>query len=673
MADHVPPEDHQAGAANTPAAAESTPVFVSYASQDAAVADALVAALERHGIPCWIAPRDVKAGALYADAIVRAISGAKALVLVLSAHAIDSPHVGKEIERASSKGRPIIALRTDNAPLTPALEYFLSESQWIEAQAENKASAYARLIDSIQAPALPAPGIKASGTPSAGAVSAAHPTRRRGLLVATALAVLAAALAGLLVARFWQAKPAAADQPMTGAAPLVSDKSIAVLPFTDMSEKNDQEYFADGMAEEILDLLAKLPGIRVIGRTSSFQFKGKAVDLRTIGRTLGAAYLLDGSVRKSGDRLRVTAQLIGSRDGSPVWSETYDENFGDVLNIQDRMAAGIVRALQVTVGADDLQPRPMLINGEAYDLYLRGRHAFDRFDKAGFEAAAGYYQKALDLEPTYIRAAEQLAWTHEFIAEWGYVPPREAFEQARRSAQRALALDPASVEAHAVLADVHVIYDWDWRAAAEEGQLARRSAPLRPSVLVSLSDLARALGHADEAAAIINSAIIVDPLFAAWHESLGNIRYRTGRLAEAEAELRETLAISPSYASGHYYLGQILLAQGKLDAALSQMQQEAPDAGRDTGLAIVYHAMGRKADSDTALARLTKERANDTAFEIAQAHAYCGDIDQAFSWLNRAYDQKDNELYLIKDDPLLKNLVADPRYRAFLHRMNLPD
>jgi TolB-like protein len=674
MADRAEPENSQRPTDSAPATPHPAQVFISYASPDAAIAAALVEALERHGIACWIAPRDVDAGALYADAIVRAIGAARAFVLVLSENSIDSSHVGKEVERACSKKRPIFALRMDAAPLTPALEYFLSESQWVDAQAGKMEPAYAKLIGAIRKSAQAAPGISPAVTSSAATTPAADPRGRRNrILFAAGFAAVVVTIVALLADKFWLAKHDTVEQRTTSATNLVSDKSIAVLPFTDMSEKKDQEYFADGMAEEVLDLLAKLPGIRVIGRTSSFQFKGKTEDLRAIGRTLGAAYVVEGSVRKSGDRLRVTAQLIGTHDGSHVWSETYDEDFGDVLKIQDRMAAGIVRALQVTVGADDLQPRPLLKNGEAYDLYLRGRHAFDRFDKVGFETAAGYFEQALEREPSYVRAAEWLAWAHEFISEWGYVPPREGFERARRSAQRALVLNPGSGDAHAVLGDVHVIYDWNWSAAAEEGRLARRFAPHSANVVVSLSDLARALGHSDEAAGIINSAFIVDPLFAAWHESLGNIRYRTGRLTEAEKELRETLEISPTYASGHFYLGQILLAQGKLDAALSEMQQEEPDAGRDTGLAIVYHAMGRRAESDTALGRLTQERAGDAAFEIAQAHAYRGEIDQAFSWLNRAYDQKDVELFLIKGDPLLKNLDGDPRYKAFLHKMNLAE
>jgi adenylate cyclase len=207
-------------------------------------------------------------------------------------------------------------------------------------------------------------------------------------LLAVGLAVVVVALATLLANKFWLSKHVSAGHsagPETAvtapAAPAISDKSIAVLPFVDMSEKKDQEYFADGMAEEILDLLAKIPAIKVIGRTSSFHFKGKNEDLRTIGRKLGAAYVLEGSVRKAGNRVRITAQLIGTQDGVHRWSESYERDVVDVLKLQDGIASGIARALQVTVGATDLQSRSILPNLEAYDVYLQGKHAFDRADE----------------------------------------------------------------------------------------------------------------------------------------------------------------------------------------------------------------------------------------------------------------------------------------------------
>ena len=654
-------------------ASSSRDVFVSYASQDVAVTNSVVEHLEHQGIRCWIAPRDVKPGAQYADAIVRAINEAKTLVLVLSQNAVGSSHVGREIERAASKNKQIIALKIDPASLTPALEYFLSESQWIDVPALGMTGALSRLSASIGQASTPPSSAVGAGGPSV--AKPAILTRLKSgavakrVVVAVAILVVLGTVIGVVV-RYWPPKHGGPQAPAVAAS---SDKSIAVLPFADMSEKKDQEYFADGMAEEVLDLLAKLPGIRVIGRTSSFQFKGKSGDLRTISQTLGATYVIEGSVRKSGDRLRVTAQLIGAADGSHLWSQTYDEKSGDVLGIQDRIAAGIVRALQVTVGADGLQDRPALKSADAYDMYLRGRHEMDRFDKTGFETAAGYFQQALEIDPSLVRAAEWLAAAQEFMAEWGFVPVREGYEVTRASLERALKLDPRSGLAHSLMCTVHAIYDWDSTAAIEECRLALALEPRNPQVLGYAGQIQAVVGHWDEAARLTTASIALDPLFAGWHDLLAIIRDRTGHLTEAEVERRRTLNISPTYERAHFDLGLTLLAEGKLDATLAEMQEETPDGGRDAGLAIIYNARGRKVDSDRALAQFVEQHATDRAYRVAQIHAYRGDANAAFVWLDRAYDQKDVDLLWFKGNLAFKAYETDPRYRAFLHKMNLPE
>ena len=425
------------------------------------------------------------------------------------------------------------------------------------------------------------------------------------------------------------------------------------------------------MAEEVVHLLARVPGIRVIGRSSSFQFKGKNEDLRTIGRVLGAAYVLEGSVRRSGNRLRVTAQLIGTQDGSHLWSGSYDKDFDEVLQIQDQIAASLVRALQVAVGVD-LPSRPILKSAPGYDLYQRGRHALDRFDKVGFESAAGYFEQALALDPTSIRAAESLALVHVYIAEWGHAPPREGFERARISCERVLKLHPTSGMAHGQLALIHSIYDWDWAAAVGKIQRALALDARDPGILVTAAIIHLSLDRLDEAAAFYNAALALDPLGAISHAGLGTISYRMGRIPEAEARLRSAIEVSPTFLWAHWTLGSVLLAAGKLDAALAQMQQATSDGGADAGIALVYHAMKRKAESDAALVRATNTYAGHSAYVLAQVHAYRGEFEQALAWLDRAYRQKDVALYRVKGDPLLRNLEPDPRYKAFLRKMNLP-
>jgi TolB-like protein len=371
-------------------AGSSRPVFISYASNDAAVAQKVCSALEAAGIFCWIAPRDVVPGTLYADGIVGALDESSILVLILSKDAVASAHVGRELERATSKRHPIIALRTDSAPLNRAFEYFLNQSQWIEVSAGGAGAAIAKLVEAVHRHLALGSTVATSPAPQGPLRKPAMP--RRVWVIAGALVALVLIAIYFVADKAWLHGHGAAPGIATGPSLAVGDKSIAVLPFTDMSEKKDQEYFADGMAEEIIDLLVKIPGLKVISRTSSFQFKGQTQDLRAIGRQLGVAYLLEGSVRKSGDRLRVTAQLIDSRDGSHLFSQTYDRDLSDTLKMQDEIAIALVRALQIEVRPGEIALRPALRNTESYTLFLQGSHAFDRNDQQGLEQALSDFQ-----------------------------------------------------------------------------------------------------------------------------------------------------------------------------------------------------------------------------------------------------------------------------------------
>jgi TolB-like protein/tetratricopeptide (TPR) repeat protein len=655
----------------------SSALFISYASQDKRIADAMCAALERDGVACWIAPRNVRPGDFYADAIVNAINACPALVLVLSKNSVDSAHVLREVERASAKERPVIAFRIDTTPLPPGLEYFLSASQWIEAGSGTPEREFPKLVEALRG--------RISSTPTAEVgrpivTPAANRGRKRIVIVVAA--VVAAALLVLLIDDLWLSNRATTGQAaipaisgpsaILPAGPAVSEKSIAVLPFTDMSEKKDQEYFADGMAEEVIDLLDNIPGITVIGRTSSFQFKDKNDDLRTIGTRLNVAHVLEGSVRRSGDHVRVTAQLIDTRTGAHEWSETFDRNMDDVLKLQDQIAAGLARALEVTVGAGDLPARTTIKDPEAYQFYLRGRHAIDRSDKDGDDEAAADFQKALDLEPTFANAAAYLARTRADQAANGYTSYATGFEDARRLAETALRLDPSLAAGHCILADYYTRFAWDWQAADREARRAieldsRGVCPLQVS-----ASLQTTLGHWDEAVRLLNTALELDPLNAELYWDLGNERYRSGRFPEADAAFRRILQISPTFVSAHFELGRVLLARGQLRDALREMEQESPEpeSGRTAGLAMVYFALGRRADSDAAIKKLEAESGEDWPFGMAETYAYRGEADKALQWLERSYSHKD-ELHLIKGDPMFEKIEQDPRYKAFLRKMNL--
>jgi TolB-like protein len=649
-------EEHSAGIHG------STPdVFISYASQDAAVANAVVTALEHLGLNCWLAPRNVKPGTVYADAIVGAINESKALVLVLSANAMASAHVGREIERAASKRKQLIAFRIDTTPLSRELEYFLSNSQWIDVSAVGMPTALANLGEAVGQGS----GVSPHAHPAGNGVGG---TKKR-VAIAAAVAIALGVVVAMGV-RYWSSTHSAV-QPT--AAVSITDKSIAVLPFTDMSEKHDHEYFGDGMAEEILDLLVKIPGLTVIGRTSSFQFKGKSEDLRTIGTKLNAAYVLEGSVRNFGDKVRITAQLINTRTGAHEWSETYDRKISDVLKLQDAIAAAVVRELQLTIAPDFVTKRTTTKNAEAYDLYLRGRHVAERYDSDALDEAAILFQQALDSDPTFADAAVWLAWTYELKGEFQFLAPAVAFEQSRRAVTKALTLDPNNAGAHALLGEVHIVYDWDWAAAERELHEAATIAPGSVDELSVEGGLSLALGRWDDALRQLNAELAQDPLDPGGFFNLCFVQANRGHLLEAEAAMRRALDIRPTYSYGHYYLGLILLARGDRDGALGEMQQEMTDEGKREGLAIVYYVLGKKTESDAALAAMIKEQADRTAVGIADVYALRGQTDEAMHWLERAYAQKDSELYFIKSEMELKNLRPDPRFKALLRRMNLPE
>jgi TolB-like protein len=649
-------------------------VFISYASADVAVADSIVASLESHGVGCWIAPRDVRAGALYAEAIIRAISDAKALILVLSANSVASAHVGKEVERASSKRHPVIALRIDEAPLSPALEYFLSESHWIEARAGGMEAALAKLIAAIREPQRTAPAVIPIGATgvSAGAAPGARPKSRNRMLFAAGVAVLMMTLSVLLVAR-WIGKQSAARQPTTAASDVVGDMSIAVLPFTDMSEKKDQEYFADGIAEEVLDRLAKVPGLKVVGRASSFQFSGKSADLASIGTALGVAYLLEGSVRKDADRVRVTAQLMQARTGSQRWSDRFDSDLVDVLNVQDTIAIEIARALQIAVEADTV-PHSTVKSPQVLEAYLRGLESENRQSRESSEAAVADYQQALTLDPAFAPAAISIARVESFIGAEGWLPTRIAFERAREAAQLAQRLTPKSPEPHLWMARIHTYHDWDWAGADRELQLAFALGPRDTYGAQVACQLAAARGQWDEARQLAIEAIERDPLSPDAHMFLGwNVYLHTGQLPEAEQSFRRGLRIAPKWGSGQYFLGEALMLQGRLEAALAEFQKENVDDGRLEGSAMALFAAGRKAESDSQLAEAIRRNGTSWPSETARMYAFRGEKDRAFEWLDRAYELRDPDIYTFKGDPLFKNLENDPRYKAFLRKMNLPE
>jgi TolB-like protein/Flp pilus assembly protein TadD len=497
-----------------------------------------------------------------------------------------------------------------------------------------------------------------------------------------ALSVLIALGLGYFAAdKLWFSKRTASERPVAAVAPAatpvaaaVSEKSVAVLPFVDMSEKKDQEYFADGMAEEIINLLAQVPELYIPARTSSFYFKGKSTRIPDIARELGVAHVLEGSVRKSGNRLRLTAQLIRADSGYHVWSQTYDRDFIDVFKVQDEVANAVVQALQISLmGGPLTRQRGGTQNLEAYQLYLRAGDSTNQNSMASLEESRVDLEQAIKLDPAFGLAWCSLAMHYAVAAENGLIPPQEGFERARRLAQQALQLSPDISEAHAILSYVKSSYDWDWPGAETEWRRALVLDPTNTHAIAFSGALYMTLGRWADADRQLRLALARDPLSPWRNLNLGIELYSAGRYAEAETSIRRVLHLAPAFISAHYYLAKALLAQGQAQGALAIAQQEVDEGNRLNILPIVLQAVGRNADADEALHILSTKFADNAAFYVAMVYAYRGDRDEALQWLQRAYRQKDLGLVEIVGEPLLKNLANEPRYKAFLRKMNLPD
>jgi TolB-like protein/tetratricopeptide (TPR) repeat protein len=451
----------------------------------------------------------------------------------------------------------------------------------------------------------------------------------------------------------------------------VRQKTIAVLPFHDLSEKKDQEYFADGIAEEILNLMSRVPGLRVIARTSSFRFRGKSDDLGSIATQLGAGFVVEGSVRQSGNRVRVSARLIDTTDGVQRWSNSYERDISDVLTVQEEIAVNLVSALQVEVAPEVITTlRAPPASTEAYDAFRRGLHVLYRFDQAGFQQAVGHFRRALELDPSFVQPAEALAATFDILTELQILPPSHGFEEARAAANLALQLDPRSAGGHLWLGNIHTYYDWDRVAAAREINTALQLAPNHAFVLFVAAKERLVIGDWPESLRLLNLAISVDPFQPFIFVHRGVVFQRINRTSDAKKDFRRALEISPAYPRIHSRIADVFLVEGNPEAALAELQQETP-AYSLKGLALVNHALKRHGESDAALARLISEGASIAPMSIAQIYAFRGQIEEAFEWLERAIAQKEITTGYIKGDPLLSPLLADPRYARCLRKMNL--
>ena len=446
-------------------------------------------------------------------------------------------------------------------------------------------------------------------------------------------------------------------------------QSIAVLPFVNMSSDKEQEYFSDGLSEELLNLLTKIPELRVTSRSSAFSYKGKDFKISDVGRELNVNHVLEGSVRKSGDKIRITAQLVQVQDDVHVWSETWDRTLDDVFAIQDEIALAVVEALKIKLL--DAAPKSATTTGEAYALYLEGRYLIIGRQVAGFLRAESLLKQALELDPGYAPAWEGLANVYARGRRISVWPVSDANNMAREAAEKALAIDPTNGKAHAVLADIAELNG----KGHDESELHLRKAmllsPGDPDVIFRAAEISLRIGDYNECLHLANESVAQDPLNFTIYTVIGYCHMLLGQFDDAIVAFNKRIGANPDAVAAYYYLSNALLANGDHEAALSAIKKERDVEFNLTGLALVNHALGNKEESDAALVALIAGDNGQYNYQIAVIYAYRDEVSEAIAWLRRANDNDDTGMMLILGDPMLDNVRDDPRFVAFLTELGL--
>ncbi|MGA9575481.1 MAG: hypothetical protein WBS20_16185, partial [Lysobacterales bacterium] len=483
-------------------------------------------------------------------------------------------------------------------------------------------------------------------------------------------AALVQAARNEVVEKVVNAEPGAAENPAEPAGPAA--KSIAVLPFINMSDDGANEYFSDGLTEELLNLLAKIPDLKVAARTSSFQFKGKTGDIETIAEQLKVANVLEGSVRKSGNQVRITAQLIKADDGYHLWSETYDRTLENIFVVQDEIAAAVVDSLKLTL-LGEAAPKATETNPEAYAQFLQGRYWFNQTSEANSVKSVEAYQRAIDIDPNYAPAWAGFSLATLYQAGQNWIPLESGLEKARDAAEHAVRLDPDLALGWVSLVRIQGDYDWNWNASNKSMQKALALEPNASYVLAAAGRLSASLGQLDQAVAHYRQAVTLDPLNQRAYDAFAGALDLAGLLQEAEAVERHLYSLNPDYAAIHASLAWIFLRQGKAEQALDEVARESIDFWGSLIRNLVLYSLGRHQEADEELARFEEKFHTFGAYQIAQIYGWRNDADNAFKWLDQAFDQHDPGLGSLLGDTTLRSLHADPRWLALVGKIGLQD
>ncbi len=458
-----------------------------------------------------------------------------------------------------------------------------------------------------------------------------------------------------------------------GASLSISQKSIAVLPLLNESGDPKDEYFSDGLSEELIAALAQIKDLKVIGRSSSFRFKDRKEETKTIGEKLGVATLLEGTVRKQGERVRIVAELINAADGIELWTRTFDRELKDIFAVQQEIAAAVASSLKVTLlGADSSSAQTAATKSvEAHNAYLQGHFYFQRRNLDDYRKAVAYFDQAIQIDPNYALAyAERSeAWTQiGDLSGQG----KTAWPKAREDAEKAVAITPALAEAHAALGWVRFFTEWKFAEGLSELKRAKELSPANPTANDLLARVIVYLGKLDEAEKQARQAVELDPLAYPTQLNLARVLFAEGKLDEADAIARKAAELQPTAASSRRFQVLVAVQRGDGETALREAQLEPDEGYRRFELALAQHVRGDRGAADAALADLIAYGRDQLAYQIAQVYAVRGEKEKAFEWLQISFDTHDTGTLALLIDPLIRDLRPDPRYKSLLTKLGLP-
>jgi adenylate cyclase len=646
-----------------------TDVFLSYARQDRDRIAPLVRALEARGLEVWWDSR-ITGGAEFTREIEAQLEAAGAVLVAWSRNSIESLWVADEAGAGLERGK-LVPISID--PVVPRIGFRQLHS--LDFSAWNQDPLDPCVTGLLEA--LTAAGLRSWPTVEAAKLAAPRTTPiaalRRPIVAVPLAAVLAAALV-LGLAFFAFDKFVLSESRVTSIAEQArqqgrtealvesyGDKSIAVLPFVNMSSDVEQEYFSDGISEELLNLLAKIPELRVISRSSAFYYKAKEVKLAQVARELNVAHILEGSVRKSGNRVRITVQLIEARSDTHLWSETFERALEDVFAIQDEIASIVVEQLKLRLVGNSLSAKQT--DSKAYDLYLRAMDAGRHQTAENLEQSNALLEQVLAIDPQYAPAWDRLARNYSIQANRGLVPVAEASKRARFALQRALESDPDFADAYSTLGWLSMALDND---LAEAARHHARAIELDSRQVGGASGLLYSLGRLEDAISVRKYQVQRNPLDPAQNFMLGLAYHFAGQPDEAIASVRAALRLSPGAMGFNYLISVALLAKGDHVAALDAAGAEPLEPMRLIALACAWTALGNQRDSEAAVAQLVEDYGDVWPYNIAYVYAYRGEVDRAFEWLGKAAELGDSGLSEINIEPLFRSIHGDPRWLPLL-------